>query len=111
MTFGFCNALSIFQRAMNQDLALLKQKYPNHFSNYMDDVAIETDNTEQGKKLHRQITHEFLEVLGRHSYFLKVSKCEFEKEQIEFLGFLVTNGTTRIDPSKIGGISNWPREL
>jgi hypothetical protein len=80
MTFGFCNAPSIFQHAMNRDLAPLKQKYLNHFSNYMDNVAIGTDNTEQGKELHRQITHEFLEVLGRHSYFLKVSKCEFERE-------------------------------
>ena len=111
MTFGFCNALSIFQRAMNWDLAPLKQKYPNNFSNYMDDVAIGTDNTEQGRRLHQQITHEFLEILEWHSYFLKVSKCEFEKEQIKFLGFLVTNGTTRVDPSKIEGISDWPWEL
>jgi hypothetical protein len=111
MTFGFCNAPSIFQRTINRDLTPLKQKYPDHFSNYMDDVAIGTDDTESGKALHRQITHEFLETLERHSYFLKVSKCEFEKEQIEFLGFLVTNGTTHVEPSKIGGISDWPREL
>ena len=111
MTFGFCNAPSIFQHAMNQDLTLLKQKYLNNFSNYMDDVAIGTDNTESERELHRQITHEFLEILKQHSYFLKVSKCEFEKKQIRFLGFLVTNRTTHIDPSKINGISNWPWEL
>jgi hypothetical protein len=35
MTFGFCNAPSIFQRAMNRDLELLKQKYPNNFANYV----------------------------------------------------------------------------
>ena len=40
-----------------------------------------------------------------------MSKCEFEKPQIKFLGFLVEKGTTRVDPSKIGGISDWPREL
>ena len=55
MTFGFCNAPSIFQRAMNRDLAPLKQKYPDNFSNYMDDVAIGTDNTVEGRKLHREI--------------------------------------------------------
>ena len=111
MTFGFCNAPSIFQRAMNRDLAPLKQKYLNNFSNYMDDIAIGTDNTDSGRELHQQIIHEFLEVLEQLSYFLKVSKCKFEKEQIEFLGFLVTNGTTCVDPSKIGGIADWPREL
>ena len=52
MTFGFCNAPSIFQRAMNRDLGPLKQKYPNNFSNYMDDVAIGTDNTNSGRELH-----------------------------------------------------------
>ena len=111
ITFGFCNAPSIFQRAINRDLAPLKQKYPDNFSNYMDDVAIGTDNTVEGRKLYRKIVQEFLGLLADHSYFLKASKCEFEKAQIEFLGFLVQNGMVRIDPSKIGGISNWPRTL
>src|SRR5712672_2932458 len=52
MTFGFCNAPSIFQWAMNRDLAPLKQKYPDNFSNYMDDVAIGTDDSPGGKELH-----------------------------------------------------------
>ena len=111
MTFGFCNAPSIFQRAMNRDLAPLKQKYPDNFSNYMNDVAIGTDNTEEGRKLHRKIVQKFLKLLVDHSYFLKASKCEFKKDQIEFLGFSVQDGTVRIDPLKIGGISDWPRTL
>jgi Reverse transcriptase (RNA-dependent DNA polymerase)/Retroviral aspartyl protease len=93
MTFGFCNAPSIFQRAMNWDLEPLKQKYPNNFANYMDDVAIGTDNSSEGQELHEQIIHEFLNILKTHSYFLKVSKCEIEKDNMEFLGFLVGNGT------------------
>ena len=111
MTFGFCNAPSIFQRAMNRDLEPLKQKYPEHFANYMDDVAIGTDDSPSGTKLHEEIVHEFLNILEQHSYFLKISKCEIEKMEIEFLGFRVGQGTVRIDPSKIGGIADWPREL
>ena len=79
MTFGFYNAPSIFQRAINQDLAPLKQKYPDNFSNYMDDVAIGTDNTVEGRKLHWEIVQEFLGLLADHPYFLKASKCKFEK--------------------------------
>src|SRR5712671_6143765 len=52
MTFGFCNAPSIFQRAMNHDLAPLKQKYPDNFANYMDDVAIGTNDSSKGRELH-----------------------------------------------------------
>ena len=96
---------------MNHNLEPLKQLYPNNFANYMDDIAIGTDNTPQGQALHEHIVHQFLDILERHSYFLKVSKCEFEKGEIEFLGFLIGNGTVCIDPTKVGGISDWPREL
>ena len=93
MTFSFCNAPSIFQRAMNRDLAPLRQKYPDNFSNYMDDMAIGTSDLLEGRRLHCQIVKEFLELLRCHSYFLKASKCEFEKTKMEFLGFSVQNGT------------------
>ena len=63
MTFGFCNAPSIFQRAMNCDLAPLQQKYPDNFSNYMDDVAIGTSDALEGRRLHCQIIKEFLKLL------------------------------------------------
>jgi hypothetical protein len=82
MTFRFCNAPSIFQRAMNWDLEPLKQKYPNNFVNYMDDVAIGTDDSSEGRRLHEEIVHEFLNTLEKHSYFLKVSKCEIKKNEI-----------------------------
>ena len=96
---------------MNQDLRPLKQKYPHNFANYMDDVAIGTDNSPAGQELHEKILKEFLNILREQSYFLKASKCDFEKGEIDFLGFRVGGGTVRIDPSKIGGITTWPREL
>jgi hypothetical protein len=108
ITFGFCNAPSIFQRAMNRDLEPLKQKYPHNFANYMDDIAIGTEDLPDGRKLHEQIINEFLSILKKHSYFLKVSKCKFKKPDMKFLGFRVGQGTVWIDPSKIGGISDWP---
>jgi hypothetical protein len=63
MTFGFCNALLIFQRAMNWDLGPLKQKYPDNFANYMDDIAIGTNDSPKGRKLYKQIIHDFLDIL------------------------------------------------
>jgi len=89
MTFGFYNALSIFQRAINQDLKPLKQKYSKNFANYMDDIAIETKDSPEGRALHKKIVHEFLETLEQHSYYLKVSKSKFEKPNMEFLGFCI----------------------
>jgi hypothetical protein len=78
MTFGFCNAPSIFQQAMNQDLEPLKQKYPHNFANYMDDIVVRTEDSLDRCRLHEQIVNEFLAILEKHSYFLKVSKCKFK---------------------------------
>ena len=109
--FGFCNAPTIFQHAMNRDLAELKQTYLDHFANYMGDVAIGTKDDDKGRKLHKEIISAFLAVLKKHSYYLKASKCTFKQAQIEFLGFLLGQGTVCVDPSKRNGLETWPREL
>jgi|SRR5258708_181775 len=111
MTFGFCNMPAIFQHTINQDLTEMKQKYPDHFANYMDNVAIGTKDDAEGRRLHQQIVNEFLAILKKHSYYLKASKCAFEQQQIEFLGFLLGQGTVHINPSKRNRLETWPREL
>jgi len=72
---------------MNWDLEPLKQKYPRNFTNYMDDIAIGTEDSPEGWALYEKIVHEFLETLEQHSYYLKVSKCEFKQPNMEFLSF------------------------
>ena len=77
----------------------------------MDDVGIGTDNTPKGRQLHKIIIHKFLDILEQNLYFLKISKCEFLKKKLEFLGFLVSNRQVHVELSKISGISNWPLKL
>ena len=45
------------------------------------------------------------------SYFLKLSKCQFKQPKVDVLGWLVEDGNIRIDPAKVAGIAEWPREL
>src|SRR5260370_40118331 len=40
-----------------------------------------------------------------------MSKCAFEQAQIEFLRFLLGQGTVHVDPSKRNRLETWPREL
>ena len=61
--------------------------------------------------MHRRIVHAFLDQMEQKSYFLKASKTQFEKPQIELLGWLVGKEGIKIDPSKVSGIADWPREL
>jgi RNase H-like domain found in reverse transcriptase len=96
---------------MHRDFCALLQKYPENVGNYMDDWWIATAGDEEGRRLHTQIIHEFLDLMEEKSYFLKPKKCQFEKDLMEILGWLVGGGRIQIDPTKVKGISEWPREL
>jgi hypothetical protein len=111
MPFGLTNAPSIFQRAMYRDMRPLLLKYPQNVANLMDDWAIATLDTPKGQALHKEIVHMFLHLLETHSYFLKASKCVFEKDHVDFLGFQICAGCAQIDPIKLDGIAQWPEEL
>jgi hypothetical protein len=39
---------------------------------------------------------------------VKISKCEFIKTTLVYLGHIVGEGQLKIDPSKIDVIVNWP---
>jgi hypothetical protein len=89
----------------------LLQKYPDELGNYMDDWWIATTDDEEGRKKHREITHAFLDRMEECSYFLKPSKCQFETDSIKILGWIVGRGGVRIDPVKVEGLAQWPRDL
>jgi len=40
--------------------------------------------------------------------YLKVSKCKFHKEEVEFLGFIVGKNGMCMDPKKVDSITSWP---
>jgi len=111
MGFGLSNAPPLFQRATNRDFCPIKQKYPNEFAHFMDDMGIGTRDTSKELTKHHQIVHELLDLFEKHSYFLKLSKCVFEACEIDFLGYRIGNSVARIDQSKMDGLCNWPRTL
>ena len=108
MYFGLTNSPPTFCRAMAHIFGHLLAKYPNNFFVYMDDLLIATNGD---IKFHRHIVNQVLEMLGRESYFLRPSKCEFERTRIEYLGLIVDEDKLTIDPKKADGLRNWPRTL
>ena len=109
--FGLANMPPTFQRVIHEDLKPLLQKYPRNFGNYLDDTWVVTWKNKEGICLHREINHALLDLLEKRSYFLKMGKTEFEKEEIDLLGWRVKNGRVRIDPMKVEGLKSWPRTL
>ncbi len=72
---------------MNRMFREMKMCYPTKLFVYMDDILIVTgDNIAQ----HRQIVHEVLDKLEKESYFLRLAKCEFKKDKVDYLGVVIS---------------------
>jgi len=111
MYFGMCNAPAFFQRTMQKDFVPFLEQYKEDAGQYMDNWWIATTDDAEGRALHEKAIHAFLSTCEEKSYFLKTSKCEIMQPQITLLGWLVTGEGLHIDPSKVTGISEWPRML
>ena len=83
MFFGMSNTPAIFQRTMDHCFAPLKQRYPGCVFTYMDDILIATGNDEH---LHEEIVHTVLDMLATQDFYLKLSKCLFHQQSINYLG-------------------------
>ena len=47
--------------------------------------------------------------MKREKIYVKLSKCEFGKISLNYLGHTVGGGELKIDPSKVAVIVNWPK--
>ena len=79
----------------------------------MDDMAIHTaklphETEEQHTQQHHTYIHRVLTKLEENDLYLKPEKCEFEKEEIEYLGVIVGRNHLKMSPKKLQGIADWP---
>lgn len=100
MTFGLCNAAQTFQRLIHEVLRSLDFVFP-----YMDDIGIASESDDQ-HRLHLRIVFERLQ---EHNLAINVSKCEFGKEKIEFLGHLITHEGIFPLPDRVSAIQNFKK--
>lgn len=43
-----------------------------------------------------------------HQYYLKLSKCEFTQQELEYLGHIVSTQGVATESSKIKVVDSWP---
>ena len=110
MFFGMSNSPGTFQRFMNCILEPLYRKYGRKKAkNYMDDIGVGTKLSELD--LHLAIVHDLFDILAEHGLHLKLSKSVFLQPEMDFLGVRISKHGATIDPAKVAGLRDWPRNL
>ena len=100
--FGLTSAPASFQRLMESCLGEL---HLNWCILYLDDIIVFSQTPEE--HLHRLKT--VFNKLRAAQLNLKPSKCDLFKQQINYLGHVVSNEGFSTDPEKIKSVTEWPQ--
>jgi hypothetical protein len=100
MPFGLSNAPSVFMQAMNNALKGMPFTIV-----YLDDILIFSKSPEEHLEHIRQV----LDRLRSAQLYLKLTKCEFFKPEVRFLGHIVSAEGIQADPAKVKVVASWPK--
>ena len=101
MPMGLCNAPAVFQRAMNVVLQQHIQK--GYCKVYLDDIIIASKTIEE----HAVHLDGVLASLDRANLYCQLPKCQWAKQELKYLGHIVTGKGVKPDPAKVATLDKW----
>ena len=102
MPFGLSNAPASSQGYINKILA---EKLDIFIILYLDDIFIYTEDQGQG---HVEVVRWVLDLLRKNGLFANLKKSQFYKDEVRFLGYIVSSQSIRMEDEKIEVVKNWP---
>ena len=100
MPFGLLNALSAFQRFMNEIFA---EMLDVSVVIYLNDILVYLNDLES----HRKHMREVLRGLWDNGLYASPTKCVFHQQKVEFLGFILSLEGIQMDTQKVQIIQCW----
>jgi hypothetical protein len=94
MPFGLTNAPATFQSVMNTLFASLLRKGVLIF---MDDILIYFRTMED----HYALLTQVFEIIRQNQFFVKLGKCSFAQQEIEYFGHCILAARVATEPSKV----------
>ncbi|KAI0991812.1 hypothetical protein K3495_g16375, partial [Podosphaera aphanis] len=100
MPFGLANSPPTWQSFIDH----IFRDVNEGIVSYVDDFLIYA----QSKQELHQRTVNTLKRLIQNNLYCKLSKCAFELDEVDFLGFVISKGGLKISPTRISTITEWP---
>jgi len=105
MPFGLTNAPAVFQRLMQKVLSGLNPESSKPFvAVYIDDVLVFSETLEE-HLCHLQLV---LSRLRDALLKLKLKKCHFIRQEVEYLGHVITPQGLRPNPKQVSAVQEFP---
>ena len=101
MFFGLSNVPASFQDYINKILA---EKLDFFIIVYLDDILIYTNDVAQA---HVDAVRWILNKLRKYGLFVNLKKCCFYKDEIRFLGYVMSAQRVRIEEEQIKAVKHW----
>ena len=80
--------------------------WTSFFLVFLDDILVYSKSEEEHEE-HLRMT---LQLLREHQLYAKLSKCDFYRDRIQYLGHIILEEGISVDLEKIETIMNWPTQ-